>query len=104
MTKRHKEPKSPHNPAQPSAAAANAGQSQYQQDQAVPPQTQNDSAPAPAPSMKKPLLVFWSAVILAVAVSWTLEHFMPLAHEYIIERCVMLVFGGFLAVFLFFLK
>ena len=116
MTKRHKEPKIPQNPAQLSGAAAAAVPNPDQQAQSphVAPvakgegqalsQAQNTSAPAPAPSMKKYLVAFWSAVAVVVAVSWTLEHFMPLTHEYIIERWVMLAFGGFLAVFLFFLK
>ena len=54
--------------------------------------------------MKKYLFIFWIVVVLAVAAAWALEYFMPLTHEYIIERWIMLAFGGFLAVFLFFLK
>lgn len=104
MSKKHREPKIPQKPAQPFAAAAAAGLNQAQQDQAALPQTQNVSAPVPAPSMKKYLFVFWIAVALAVAAAWTLEYFMPLTHEYIIERWIMFAFGGFLVVFLFFLK
>ena len=63
-----------------------------------------DGQSAVEPSMKKYLFIFWIVVVLAVAAAWALEYFMPLTHEYIIERWIMLAFGGFLAVFLFFLK
>ena len=110
MSKKHKAPKIRQNTAPP--ASAGNGQAQ----QAVPPLLDGQTAavtpdcrgplapPAAEPSMKKYLFVFWTAVALAVAAAWTLEHFMPLTHEYIIERWIMLAFGAFLAVFLFFLK
>ncbi|HAF96532.1 MAG: hypothetical protein A2X34_03020 [Elusimicrobia bacterium GWC2_51_8] len=103
MSKKHKAPQLQQNivpsasggsaPAQPPAAGM---------PEPVPPALDGQSATEP--SMRKYLFVFWIAVALAVAAAWTLEYFMPLTHEYIIERWIMLAFGGFLVVFLFFLK
>ncbi|HAH31689.1 MAG TPA: hypothetical protein DCL44_05180 [Elusimicrobia bacterium] len=103
MSKKHKEQKPQQNALPPAPAAAAPSGAEPAQQAAVTP-FQKQAIDTPAPSMKKHLLFFWSAVILAVALSWTIQHFMPLTHEYVIERWVMLGFGGFLAVFLFFLK
>ena len=61
-------------------------------------------AQAASPSIKKYLIFFWAAVAFAVASAWVLELLMPLTREYVIERWIMLAFGGFLVVFLFFLN
>lgn len=64
---------------------------------------QNQPGPAQQRSYKIPIIIFWSALGLSVAISWALVEILN-THEYIVERWVMVGLAVFLVIFLFKLK
>ncbi|MBI4656879.1 MAG: hypothetical protein HY746_09075 [Elusimicrobia bacterium] len=54
-------------------------------------------------SLKIPIIVFWSAIALSIALSWGLAEILD-KPEYLIERWVMAGLGLFLILFLIKLK
>jgi len=60
--------------------------------------------PAAAPVSNTKIIVFWSAVGVAVALAWLLDYMLPGVSEHVIERWIMLGFALFLGGFLYTLK
>jgi hypothetical protein len=66
-------------------------------------QVQSQTQEQQPKNLKIPIIIFWSAIALSVAVSWALAEILN-KHEYIVERWTMVGLGIFLIIFLFKLK
>lgn len=62
-------------------------------------QSQNQMQTQQKRSFKIPIIIFWSAIGLSVAISWALAEILN-THEYIIERWTMVGLAIFLVIFL----